>query len=130
MLLNEQITKRGLKMLQDLKAVARQKKVPYIRWSTIEPTLTVDSAHGLFKRIYHVRGQPGLVVQNFKEMDAESFDQRVREVACLLKLRGFPGVGQIQSVIDNEDDHLVGLSMTKYVPSADCMAVILDHYLW
>ncbi|KAF9547057.1 Receptor-interacting serine/threonine-protein kinase 1 [Mortierella hygrophila] len=114
MLLNEQVTKRGSKMLQDLKAVARQKKVPYARWNTIEPTLTVDSAHGLFKRIYHVRGQPGLVVQNFKEMDAESFDQRVREVACLLKLRGFQGVGQIQSVIDNEDDHLVGLSMTKY----------------
>jgi hypothetical protein len=113
MLLNEQITKRGSKMLQDLKSVARQKKVPYTRWDTIEPTLTVDSAHGLFKRIYHVRGQPGLVVQNFKEMDAESFDQRVREVACLLKLRGFQGVGQIQSVIDNEDDHLVGLSMTK-----------------
>ncbi|KAF9124565.1 Receptor-interacting serine/threonine-protein kinase 1, partial [Mortierella sp. GBA39] len=108
MLLNEQVTKRGSKMLQDLKAVARQKKVPYARWNTIEPTLTVDSAHGLFKRIYHVRGQPGLVVQNFKEMDAESFDQRVRE------LRGFQGVGQIQSVIDNEDDHLVGLSMTKY----------------
>ncbi|KAF9108393.1 hypothetical protein BGX29_000646 [Mortierella sp. GBA35] len=115
MLLNEQITKRGNKMLQDLKQVARQKKVPYTRWSMIEPTLTVDSAHGLFKRIYHVRGQPGVVVQNFKEMDAESFDQRVREVACLLKLRGLPGVGQIQSVIDNEDDHLVGLSMTKYV---------------
>ncbi|KAK3840523.1 MAG: kinase-like domain-containing protein [Linnemannia elongata] len=114
MLLNEQITKRGSKMLLDLKSVARQKKVPYTRWNTIEPTLTVDSAHGLFKRIYHVRGQPGLVVQNFKEMDAESFDQRVREVACLLKLRGFQGVGQIQSVIDNEDDHLVGLSMTKY----------------
>lgn len=113
-LLDEQVTKRGSKMLQDLKAVARQKKVPYARWDTIEPTLTVDSAHGLFKRIYHVRGQPGLVVQNFKEMDAESFDQRVREVACLLKLRGFQGVGQIQSVIDNEDDHLVGLSMTKY----------------
>ena len=113
MLLNEQITKRGSKMLQDLKTVARQKKVPYARWNTIEPTLTVDSAHGLFKRIYHVRGQPGLVVQNFKEMDAESFDQRVREVACLLKLKGFQGVGQIQSVIDNEDDHLVGLSMTK-----------------
>ncbi|KAG0255838.1 Receptor-interacting serine/threonine-protein kinase 1 [Linnemannia exigua] len=114
MLLNEQITKRGSKMLQDLKSVARQKKVPYLRWDTIEPTLTVDSAHGLFKRIYHVRGQPALVVQNFKEMDAESFDQRVREVACLLKLRGFHGVGQIQSVIDNEDDHLVGLSMTNY----------------
>ncbi|KAF9135337.1 hypothetical protein BGW39_003444 [Mortierella sp. 14UC] len=114
MLMNEQITKRGAKMLQDLKAVARNKKVPYVRWDTIEPTLTVDSAHGLFKRIYHVRGQPGIVVQNFKEMDAESFDQRVREVACLLKLRSFQGVGQIQSVIDNEDDHLVGLSMTKY----------------
>ncbi|KAF9925997.1 Receptor-interacting serine/threonine-protein kinase 1 [Linnemannia zychae] len=114
MLLNEQVTKRGSKMLQDLKTVARQKKVPYTKWNTIEPTLTIDSAHGLFKRIYHVRGQPSIVVQNFKEMDAESFDQRVREVACLLKLRGLQGVGQIQSVIEDEYDHLVGLSMTKY----------------
>lgn len=113
MLLNEQITKRGNKMLLDLKVVARQMGVPYTQWDDIEPTLTVDSAHGLFKRIFHVKGEDGLVVQNFKEMDAESFEQRVREVACLLKLRGLEGVGQIQSVIDNEEKHLVGLSMTK-----------------
>ncbi|KAG0198684.1 Receptor-interacting serine/threonine-protein kinase 1 [Mortierella sp. GBA30] len=114
MMLNEQITKRGDKILKDLKVAAKKKNVPYARWSDIEPTLTVDTAHGLFKRIYHVRGQDGLVIQNFKEMDAESFGQRVREVACLLKLRGVDGVGQIQSVIENEEDHLVGLSMTKY----------------
>ncbi|KAG0300035.1 hypothetical protein BGZ98_009545 [Dissophora globulifera] len=114
LVLSEQITKRGHEMLLDLKVAAKEKNVPYARWSDIEPTLTVDTAHGLFKRIYHVRGQEDLVVQNFKEMDAESFDQRVREVACLLKLRGLEGVGQIQSIIDNEDDHLVGLSMTKY----------------
>ncbi|KAG0261278.1 Receptor-interacting serine/threonine-protein kinase 1 [Mortierella polycephala] len=112
--LHEQITKRGTKILQELKRIAKTHDVPYTRWSAIEPTLTVDSAHGLFKRIYHVRGQSGLVVQNFKEMDAESFEQRVREVACLLKLRGLDGVGQIQSVIENEENHLVGLSMTKY----------------
>ena len=100
-------------MLLDLKVVARQMGVPYTQWDDIEPTLTVDSAHGLFKRIFHVKGEDGLVVQNFKEMDAESFEQRVREVACLLKLRGLEGVGQIQSVIDNEEKHLVGLSMTK-----------------
>ncbi|KAI1311065.1 hypothetical protein EDD11_003538 [Mortierella claussenii] len=113
-MLKEQITKRGHKMLMDLKLAAEAKKVPYSRWSDIEPTLTVDSAHGLFKRIYHVRGEDGLVVQNFKEMDAESFEQRVREVACLLKLRDLEGVGQIQSIIDDEENHLVGLSMTKY----------------
>ncbi|KAG0349749.1 hypothetical protein BGZ54_004224, partial [Gamsiella multidivaricata] len=113
-MLSEQISKRGRKMLQELKVVAKRKKVPYQRWSDIEPTLTVDTAHGLFKRIYHVRGEDGLVVQNFKEMDAESFDQRVREVACLLKLRNLEGVGQIQAIFYNEEDHLVGLSMTKY----------------
>ncbi|KAF9383667.1 hypothetical protein CPB97_006298 [Podila verticillata] len=110
----EHMTKRAEKMLDFLKSQADEKKVPYISWKAIEPTLTVDSAHGLFKRIYHVRGDDSIVVQNFKEMDVESFEQRVREVACLLKLRGLRGVGQIQSVIDNEDDHLVGLSMTKY----------------
>lgn len=109
----EHMTKRAEKMLECLKAQADEKKVPYVSWKAIEPTLTVDSAHGLFKRIYHVKGDDGIVVQNFKEMDVESFEQRVREVACLLKLRGLKGVGQIQSVIDNEDDHLVGLSMTK-----------------
>ncbi|GJJ68262.1 hypothetical protein EMPS_00608 [Entomortierella parvispora] len=114
LLLNEQITKRGNKMLGDLKVVARQKGVPYTLWDDIEPTLTVDSAHGLFKRIFHVKGDEGVVVQNFKEMDAESFEQRVREVACLLELKGLEGVGQIQSVIDNDEKHLVGLSMTKY----------------
>ncbi|KAG0331920.1 hypothetical protein BG000_010489 [Podila horticola] len=110
----EHMTKRAEKMLECLKAQADEKMVPYVSWKAIEPTLTVDSAHGLFKRIYHVKGDDGIVVQNFKEMDVESFEQRVREVACLLKLRGLKGVGQIQSVIDNEDDHLVGLSMTKY----------------
>ncbi|KAF9303458.1 hypothetical protein BGZ74_003701 [Mortierella antarctica] len=110
----EHMTKRAEKMLECLKTQADEKKVPYISWKAIEPTLTVDSAHGLFKRIYHVKGDDSIVVQNFKEMDVESFEQRVREVACLLKLRGLKGVGQIQSVIDNEDDHLVGLSMTKY----------------
>ncbi|CAO3565508.1 unnamed protein product [Mortierella alpina] len=114
MLLNEQVTKRGDRMLKDLKVAAKKQNVPYTRWSDIEPTLTVDTAHGLFKRIFHVRGQGGLVIQNFKEMDAESFGQRVREVACLLRLRGLEGVGQIQSVIENDEDHLVGLSMTKY----------------
>ncbi|KAF9941052.1 hypothetical protein BGZ65_005387, partial [Modicella reniformis] len=113
-MLNEQITKRGHKMLLDLKTKAKEKNVPYQRWSEIEPTLIVDTAHGLFKRIYRVRGNNDIVIQNFKEMDAESFEQRVREVACLLKLRDLAGVGQIQSVIDNEEDHLVGLSMTKY----------------
>jgi len=113
LLLNEQITKRGNKMLGDLKVMARQKKVPYTLWDDIEPTLTVDSAHGLFKRIFHVKGDDGVVVQNFKEMDAESFEQRVREVACLLELKGLEGVGQIQTVIDNDEKHLVGLSMTK-----------------
>ncbi|KAG0020396.1 hypothetical protein BGZ80_004247 [Entomortierella chlamydospora] len=108
------LTPREQKMLRDLKAVSREKNVPYISWSSIEPTLTVDSAHGLFKRIYHVQGNDGLVVQNFKEMDAESFEQRVREVVCLLKLRGSEGIGQIQAIIDDEKDHLVGLSMTKY----------------
>ncbi|KAF9990232.1 hypothetical protein BGZ75_003124 [Mortierella antarctica] len=113
MLLNEQVTKRGDRMLKDLRVAAKKQNVPYTRWSDIEPTLTVDTAHGLFKRIFHVRGQGGLVIQNFKEMDAESFGQRVREVACLLRLRGLEGVGQIQSVIENDEDHLVGLSMTK-----------------
>ncbi|KAF9202477.1 hypothetical protein BGZ49_007364 [Haplosporangium sp. Z 27] len=110
----EQITKRGHDMLLDLKVVAKEKNVPYARWSDIEPTLTADTAHGLFKRIYHVRGDTSLVVQNFKEMNEESFDQRVREVACLLKLRDLEGVGQIQSILDDEQDHIVGLTMTKY----------------
>lgn len=100
-------------MLRDIKVTAREKQVPYINWNAIEPTLIADSAQGLFKRIYHVQGEEGLVIQNFKEMDAESFEQRVREVACLLKLRGLEGVGQIQSIIDDNEDHLVGLSMTK-----------------
>ncbi|KAF9435394.1 hypothetical protein BGZ76_006381 [Entomortierella beljakovae] len=110
----EQVTKRGLKMLQNLKVAAEQKKVPYDIWADIEPKLTADSAQGLFKRIYHVKGSDNLVVQHFKETDAESFDQRVREVACLLKLRDINGLGQIQSVINDNEDHLVGLSMTKY----------------
>ncbi|KAF9363290.1 Receptor-interacting serine/threonine-protein kinase 1 [Mortierella sp. NVP85] len=113
-MLNEQIMKRGNKMLMDLKTKAKEMNVPYQRWSDIEPTLIVDAAQGLFKQIYRVRGNNDLVVQNFKEMDAESFEQRVREVACLLKLRDLKGVGQIQSVVDNQEDHLVGLSMTKY----------------
>ncbi|KAG0237521.1 Receptor-interacting serine/threonine-protein kinase 1 [Actinomortierella wolfii] len=112
--LSQSLTKREEQLLRDLKTAAQAKGVPYISWNSIEPTLTIDSAHGLFKRIYHVRGQDGLVVQNFKEMDSESFEQRVREVACLLKLRDLEGVGQIQAVIDDEDDQLVGLSMTKY----------------
>lgn len=101
-------------MLRDIRVTAREKQVPYTNWNAIEPTLIADSAQGLFKRIYHVQGEEGLVIQNFKEMDAESFEQRVREVACLLKLRGLEGVGQIQSIIDDNEDHLVGLSMTKY----------------
>ncbi|KAI8358743.1 hypothetical protein B0O80DRAFT_495414 [Mortierella sp. GBAus27b] len=112
-MLDKQITSRGYKMLLDLKTKAKEKSVPYQRWSDIEPTLILDPAHGLFKQIYRVRGNNDLVVQNFKEMDAESFEQRLREVACLLKLRDLEGVGQIQSVIDNQEDHLVGLSMTK-----------------
>ncbi|KAG0054435.1 hypothetical protein BGZ83_011229 [Gryganskiella cystojenkinii] len=108
------LTRRELQLLRDLKVIAHHKRIPYTRWDDIEPTLTVDTAFGLFKRIYHVEGDEGLVIQNFKEMDAESFEQRVREVACLLKLRGLEGVGQIQSVIDDEKDQLVGLSMTKY----------------
>ncbi|KAF9411358.1 Receptor-interacting serine/threonine-protein kinase 1 [Podila epigama] len=110
----EHLTKRAEVMLKQLRQEADERHVPYVSWKSIEPTLTVDAAHGLFKRIYHVQGQDGIVVQNFKEMDVESFEQRVREVACLLMLRGLSGVGQIQSVIDNDDDHLVGLSMTKY----------------
>ncbi|KAF9282535.1 hypothetical protein BGZ68_005895 [Mortierella alpina] len=109
-----ELTRRERQLLSDLKAAAREKRVPYIRWADIEPSLTVDSAHGLFKRIYHVEGDEGLVIQNFKEMDTESFEQRVTEVACLLKLRGLDGVGQIQSVIDDDKSQLVGLSMTKY----------------
>lgn len=107
------LTRRELQLLRDLKVAAHERHIPYTRWSDIEPTLTADSAFGLFKRIYHVQGNDELVVQNFKEMDVESFEQRVREVACLLKLRGLEGIGQIQSVIDDEKDQLVGLSMTK-----------------
>ncbi|KAG0219071.1 hypothetical protein BGX33_004878 [Mortierella sp. NVP41] len=108
------LTAHEEQMLRDLKVIAREKQVPYTSWSAVEPTLVADSAQGLFKRIYQVRDDEGVVVQNFKEMDAESFEGRVREVACLLKLRGLEGVGQIQSVIDDNEDHLVGLSMTKY----------------
>ncbi|KAF9436351.1 hypothetical protein BGZ76_004211 [Entomortierella beljakovae] len=108
------LTMREQRMLRDLKAASYEMNVPYINWDSIEPTLTVDTAHGLFKRIYHVRGDDSLVVQNFKEMDSESFEQRVREVVCLLKLRGSDEIGQIQAVINDENDHLVGLSMTKY----------------
>ncbi|KAG0355405.1 hypothetical protein BGZ54_001175, partial [Gamsiella multidivaricata] len=108
------LTNRQQQMLLDLKAAAREKNVPYLSWSDIEPTLTADSAQGLYKRIYHVDGDDGLVVQNFKEMDTESFEQRVREVICLLMLRDLDGVGQIQSVISDGKDHVVGLSMTKY----------------
>ncbi|KAG0246271.1 hypothetical protein BGX31_003461 [Mortierella sp. GBA43] len=108
------LSKREQEILRDLKIAAEEKHVPYIDWETIMPTLTMDSAQGLFKRIYHVKGDSGLVVQNFKEMDKESFEQRVREVACLLRLRGLEGVGQIQAVIDDGKDRLVGLSMTKY----------------
>lgn len=107
------LSTREQEILRDLKLAAEEKHVPYTNWDTIIPTLTMDSAQGLFKRIYHVKGDSGLVVQNFKEMDKESFEQRVREVACLLKLRGLEGVGQIQSVIDDGKDRLVGLSMTK-----------------
>ncbi|KAG0371934.1 hypothetical protein BGX24_000964 [Mortierella sp. AD032] len=109
-----ELTEREEQMLRDIKVTAREKHVPYTSWRAIEPTLIVNSAQGLFKRIYFVIGEDGLVVQNFKEMDTESFEQRVREVACLLKLRGLEGVGQIQSIIDDDEDHLVGLSMTKY----------------
>ena len=109
------LSNREQEMLRDLKLSAEDKGVPYINWDTIVPTLTMDSAQGLFKRIYHVQGDSSLVIQNFKDMDKESFEQRVREVACLLKLRGLEGVGQIQSVIDDGKDRLVGLSMTKYV---------------
>ncbi|KAG0273774.1 hypothetical protein BGZ95_010409 [Linnemannia exigua] len=109
-----ELTQREEQMLRDIKVTAREKHVPYTNWSAIEPTLIANSAQGLFKRIYFVKGEDGLVVQNFKEMDTESFEQRVREVACLLKLRGLEGVGQIQSIIDDDEDHLVGLSMTKY----------------
>ncbi|KAF9126868.1 hypothetical protein BGW39_006294 [Mortierella sp. 14UC] len=108
------LTEREEQMLRDIKATAQEKHVPYTSWSAIEPSLIAVNAQGLFKRIYHVKGEEGLVVQNFKEMDPESFEQRVREVACLLKLRGLEGVGQIQSIIDDNEDHLVGLSMTKY----------------
>ncbi|KAF9585489.1 hypothetical protein BGW38_002148 [Lunasporangiospora selenospora] len=108
------LTQREKEMLWELKLAAQRHYVPYTDWNTIEPTLIVDTAQGLFKRIYHIEGQNELVVQSFKEMDSESFEQRVREVACLLKLRGLEGVGQIQSVIDDENDQLVGLSMTKY----------------
>jgi len=97
----------------DLMTQAKEMNVPYQRWNDIEPALIVDGAQGLFKQIYRVRGNNNLVVLNFKEMDAESFEQRVREVACLLQLRDLNGVGQIQSVVDNQEDHLVGLSMTK-----------------
>ncbi|KAF9901013.1 hypothetical protein EC991_006603 [Linnemannia zychae] len=112
--LMRKLTAREEQMLRDIKATAQEKHVPYTSWSAIEPTLIAVNAQGLFKRIYHVKGVEGLVVQNFKEMDPESFEQRVREVACLLKLRGLEGVGQIQSIIDDNEDHLVGLSMTKY----------------
>ncbi|KAG0004036.1 Receptor-interacting serine/threonine-protein kinase 1 [Modicella reniformis] len=108
------LSEREQEMMRDLKVAAEEKHVPYINWDVIVPTLTMDSAQGLFKRIYHVQGNDNLVIQNFKEMDRESFEQRVREVACLLKLRGLEGVGQIQSVIDDGKDRLVGLSMTKY----------------
>lgn len=100
-------------MLQSLKVAAEQMNVPYVSWNSIKPSLTMDTAQGLFKRIYHFRDDDSVVAQNFKEMDSESFEQRVREVACLVKLRGLAGVGQIQSVLDDEDGHLVGLSMTK-----------------
>ncbi|KAG0344471.1 hypothetical protein BG004_004462 [Podila humilis] len=109
-----ELTPREIQMLQSLKLAAMEMGVPYVRWSSIQSSLTVDTAQGLFKRIYHYRNDDSLVVQNFKEMDSESFEQRVREVACLVKLRGLSGVGQIQSVLDDDQGHLVGLSMTKY----------------
>ncbi|KAG0362544.1 hypothetical protein BG005_005122 [Podila minutissima] len=109
-----QLTPREQQMLQSLKVAAQQMNVPYVSWNSIKPSLTMDTAQGLFKRIYHFRDDDSVVAQNFKEMDSESFEQRVREVACLVKLRGLAGVGQIQSVLDDEDGHLVGLSMTKY----------------
>ncbi|KAF9213970.1 hypothetical protein BGZ59_004553 [Podila verticillata] len=109
-----QLTPREQQMLQSLKVAAQQMNVPYVSWNSIKPKLTMDTAQGLFKRIYHFRDDDSVVAQNFKEMDSESFEQRVREVACLVKLRGIAGVGQIQSVLDDEDGHLVGLSMTKY----------------
>ncbi|KAG0085930.1 Receptor-interacting serine/threonine-protein kinase 1 [Podila epicladia] len=109
-----QLTPREQQMLQSLKVAAQQMNVPYVSWNSIKPSLTMDTAQGLFKRIYHFQDDDSVVAQNFKEMDSESFEQRVREVACLVKLRGLAGVGQIQSVLDDEDGHLVGLSMTKY----------------
>ncbi|KAG0087532.1 Receptor-interacting serine/threonine-protein kinase 1 [Podila epicladia] len=110
----ESLTPREQQMLQSLKVAAQQMNVPYVSWNSIKPSLTMDTAQGLFKRIYHFQDDDSVVAQNFKEMDSESFEQRVREVACLVKLRGLAGVGQIQSVLDDEDGHLVGLSMTKY----------------
>jgi hypothetical protein len=95
--------KRGNKMLMDLQTKAKEMNVPYQCWNDIDPALIVDAAQGLFKQIYRVRGNNDLVVQNFKEMDAESSEQRVREVACLLKLRDLKGVGQIQSLADNQE---------------------------
>ncbi|KAG0039635.1 hypothetical protein BGZ82_007363 [Podila clonocystis] len=109
-----QLSPREQQMLQSLKVAAKQMNVPYVSWNSIKPSLTMDTAQGLFKRIYHFRDDDSVVAQNFKEMDSESFEQRVREVACLVKLRGLAGVGQIQSVLDDEDGHLVGLTMTKY----------------
>ncbi|KAF9082179.1 hypothetical protein BGX23_012734, partial [Mortierella sp. AD031] len=93
------LTAHEEQMLRELKVIAGRSKCP-------------TSAHGHFKRIYQVQDDDGIMVQNFKDMDAESFEGRVREMACLLKLRGLEGVGQIQTVIDDNEDYLVGLSMT------------------
>ncbi|KAG0309879.1 hypothetical protein BGZ98_003422 [Dissophora globulifera] len=122
------LTLREQMMLSEVRIAARKQRVPYVKWAAIEPTLTVDTAHGLFKRIYHVQGDSSLVVQNFKEMDTESFEQRVREVVCLLKLRGVEGIGQIQSIIDDEDNRLVGLSMTKYAYTLKAYATNARHH--
>ncbi|KAF9945581.1 hypothetical protein BGZ72_001204 [Mortierella alpina] len=61
-------------MLMDLKVTAKKQNIPYTRQNNIEP-MAVGKTRGLFKRIF-VRGQGGLVIRNFKEIDAESFGQR------------------------------------------------------
>ncbi|KAF9101576.1 hypothetical protein BGX29_005492 [Mortierella sp. GBA35] len=108
------LTAHEAQMLQHLKTTAQEKQVPYTSWTEAEPALVEDTAQGHFKPTYHVQDDKGVVVQRFKDMDAKSFEGRVREVACLFRLQGLEGAGQIKSVIDDSEDHLVGLSMTKY----------------
>ncbi|KAF9082368.1 hypothetical protein BGX23_012529 [Mortierella sp. AD031] len=107
------LTAHEAQMLQDLKTTAQEKQAPYTSWTDAEPALVEDTAQGHFKPTYHVQDDKGVVVQRFKDMDAKSFEGRVREVACLFRLQGLEGAGQIKSVIDDSEDHLVGLSMTK-----------------